>query len=180
MARLKIQKYYYFKTRNDIEYEIKVSLIQINTRIMQNYKEFTPKQIAFYKEHPDASVEEVVKCELNPPYVPPVPDVQQYIDINISNLLDMCRGYMSVTYFEYEMANATIQKAAHLLYYTGNTYYNLNEAKSIMKIFMDESVEVMAIFKKYKPLIESSQTIPDVDAYYDNAIEELNEWKCKK
>ena len=62
MAILDTNKYYYFRLRNGQPYAIKESLVPINTNIMHNYQELTAGQIAFYLEHPAASIAEIVKC----------------------------------------------------------------------------------------------------------------------
>ena len=73
-----LDKYYYFKLRNGVEYEIKVTIININTTINRNYRELTDEQREFYIANPTATVQEVVNCQLTPPYVPQTPDVQEY------------------------------------------------------------------------------------------------------
>ncbi|MCM1168890.1 MAG: hypothetical protein NC324_03030 [Bacteroides sp.] len=51
----------------------------------------TDEQVAFYKEHPSASVSEVRKCEM---YVPPVPDLNAAKDRARRTLIDKTSKYL--------------------------------------------------------------------------------------
>lgn len=163
--------YYYFKLRNGNPYTIKVSLIPINTTINRSYVAMTEEQKSFYLEHPTATVMEVWDCQLTPPYVPPTPDVQEYAADKVKELKDACYGSVSVTSLEYAMANACL--AGTSILYSGNKYYTTNEAKAVMKRFMDESCHAMQVLDTYKPQIEAAQTIEAIDEIYQQAMEEL-------
>lgn len=165
-------KYYYFKLRNGVAYEIKVTIIHINTTINRNYLEMTEEQKTFYLENPTASVWEVVNCHLNPPYVPPAQDVTEYANICLKNLKDACYNSVSVSSLEYAMANAVL--AGTSLTYTGEKYYSITEAKSVMKTFMDESYAAMTLYDRYKTQILAASDIENIDSLYDDAIAELN------
>lgn len=166
-----LDKYYYFKLRNGVEYEIKVTIIHINTTINRNYRELTDEQREFYITNPTATVREVVKCQLTPPYVPPTPNVQDYINAKLKDLKDACYASVSVTTLEYAMANAVL--AGTSLTYTGEKYYSTNDAKAVMKRFMDESYHAMTVYDTYSAQIEAASSIEAVDTLYNQAIEEL-------
>lgn len=168
MAILDTNKYYYFRLRNGQPYAIKESLVPINTNIMHNYQELTAGQIAFYLEHPAASIAEIVKCELNPPHIPPIPDLQEYIAKKVKELKDACHASLSVTSLEYAMANAVLAGTA--LTYTGDKYYTTIQAKAVMKQFMDESKHAITIYDTYKPQIEGALSTESVDTIYNAAI----------
>lgn len=166
-----LEKYYYFKLRNGVEYEIKVTIIHINTTINKNYRELTDEQREFYIANPTATVQEVVNCQLTPPYVPPTPDVQDYINAKLKELKDACYAYVSVTSLEYAMANAVL--AGTSLTYTGEKYYSTNDAKAVMKRFMDESYHAMTVYDTYSAQIEIAASIEAVDTLYNQAIATL-------
>ena len=166
-----VDKYYYFKLRNGVEYEIKVTIIHINTTINRNYRELTEEQREFYIANPTATVQEVVNCQLTPPYVPPTPDVQDYINAKLKDLKDACYASVSVTSLEYAMANAIL--AGTSLTYTGEKYYSTNDAKAVMKRFMDESYHAMTVYDTYSAQIEVAVSVEAVDTLYNQAIEAL-------
>lgn len=167
--------YYYFKLRNGVEYEIKVLTFQINMNLHINqmfYREFTPEQVEFYLANPDATVQEVVNCQLIPPYEPPTPDVQKYITQKVKELKEACYASVTIDDLQYAMANSILAGTA--LSYTGTRYYTTNEAKAIMKQFMDESAHVMTVYSTYKTRIEAAVSIESVDTIYNEAINQLN------
>lgn len=157
--------------RNGNPYAIKISLVPINTTINRSYVTMTDEQLNFYLGNPTATVMEVWNCEITPPYVPPTPDVQEYAQEKVKELKDACNGSISVTSLEYAMANACL--AGTSILYSGDKYYTTNEAKAVMKRFMDESCHAMQVLNTYKPQIESAQTIEAVDTVYQQAMEEL-------
>lgn len=164
--------YYYFRVRRPnpidiVPYEIKESLIYIDDNIMLNFKQMTEEQKAFYLEHPTASVQEVWKCELNPPYVPPTPDVQEYAADKVKELKKACYGSVSVTSLEFAMA---IDKVLNI---AADSYYSLPEARQVVSDFRSQSKHVMQVYDTYKQQIESAQTIEAVDTLYNQAMEEL-------
>lgn len=166
-----LDKYYYFKLRNGVEYEIKETIIHINTTINRNYRELTEEQKEFYLANPTATVQEVVNCQLTPPYVPPTPDVQDYIEQKLKELKDACYVSVSVTSLEYAMSNAVL--AGTSLTYTGEKYYSTNDAKAVMKRFMDESYHAMTVYDTYSAQIEVAVSVEAVDTLYNQAIASL-------
>lgn len=160
--------YYYFRLNlNGNPYAIKESALPINTTIMRNYQEMTAEQIAFYLEHPTASISEIVKCELNPPYVPPTPDLQEYIEQKLKELKDACYGSVTVTSLEYAIAE---DKSNHI---TADSYYSLVEANQVLSDFRSQSKHAMTVLNTYKSQIEAAQSVESVDDIYDEAINKL-------
>ena len=135
------------------------------------FEELTPEQREFYLANPNATVQEVINCELNPPYVPPTPDLQEYITQKVNELKAACYDSVTVTDLEYAMANAVLAGTA--IAYTGDRYYTTTQAKAIMKQFLDESNHAMTVYDTYKPQIESAQSIESVDEIYNTAIGQL-------
>ena len=159
--------YYYFKLRNNVPYEIKVTPIHINTNIMRNYRELTDAQREFYLENPTATVQEVVNCQI---YVPPViePNVSAHRTMRLRQLKEHFIGSISVSVLEYAMANACL--AGTSLTYTGTAFYTDSEARAIMKTFMDESAAAMTSYNSYKTRIEAANTIEDIDEIYEEVF----------
>lgn len=161
-------KYYYFRINLAGQpYAVKVSVIPIDTAIMRNFSAMSDEQVAFYLAHPDASIAEIVACELVPPYVPPTPELSDYIERKVAELKDACYGAVTVTSLQYAMAE---DKTNNI---TADSFYSLTEARKILNDFRAESKKAMTVFSTYKPQIESAQTIEAVDTIYQQAIEEL-------
>lgn len=167
MAILDIEKYYYFKMRNGSPYQIKVSLIQINTNINRMYVEMTNDQKEFYLEHPTATVMEVWNCELTPPYVPPTPDVTEYAAQKVKELKEACYGSISITTLEFAMA---IDKVENI---TASSYYDITTARQVLTDFRSQSKHAMQTFDTYSPQIFAASTIEAVDTLYNQAINSL-------
>lgn len=161
------ERYYYFKMRNGLPYQIKVSLFHINTVINRIYVEMTSEQKAFYLEHPDASVQEVWNCELTPPYVPPTPDVQEYANEKVKELKDACYGSISITTLEFAMA---IDKVENI---TASSFYDITTARQVLTDFRNQSKKAMQTFDTYSVQILAASTIEAVDTLYNTAIEAL-------
>ena len=165
-----IGTYYYFKLRNGVEYDIKVLAFPVNMDLGLNqrlYRELTTEQREFYLANPTARVQEVVNCELNPPYVPPAQDLQEYIEQKVKELKDVCCGSVTITSLQYAMAE---DKSNHI---TADSYYSLAEANQILSDFRAESKKAMTVLSTYKPRIEAAQSVEAVDAIYDEAIGKL-------
>lgn len=166
-----LEKFYFFKLRNGIEYEVKVTIIHINTTINRNYRELTDEQREFYIANPTATVQEVVNCSLTPPYEPPVPELQYYIRVKTKELKAACLATVTVTTVEYCMANAVLAGTA--LTYTGARHYTTAEAKAVMKRFMDESDAAMTVFETYAPQMDNAQDVEAVDTLFNEALSQL-------
>lgn len=167
MAILDIEKYYFFKMRNGSPYDIKVSVIHINTTINRLYQEMTNEQKEFYLEHPTATVMEVWNCELTPPYVPPTPDVREYAERKVKELKEACYGSVAVTSLEYAMA---ADKVNNVL---ADCYYSLTEAQKVVADFRSQSKKAMQTFDTYRPQILAASTIEAIDTLYNQAIGQL-------
>lgn len=161
------QQYYYFKMRLGKPYEIKVTIIHINTDINRIYVEMTEEQKEFYLEHPTASVQEVWNCEIIPPYVPPTPDVAEYAVQKIRDLKEACYSAVSVTSLEFAMAIDKVENP------TASCYYNLTDAKAVVSSFRSQSKTAMEVFDTYRPQIETASTIESIDVLYNEAVGEL-------
>lgn len=167
MAKVTKNYYFVFRENTNTPYRIHDTYVHINTDLMPMYREFTAEQLAFYQEHPTASVLEIWNCQLTPPYVPPTPDVQEYAADKVKELKDACYGSVSVTSLEYAMAMDKVQNI------TADSYYSLTEARQVVSDFRSQSKHAMQVLNTYKPQIEAAQTIEAVDTIYEQAMEDL-------
>lgn len=167
MAIFDIDRYYYFKVRNGSPYQIKVSLIQINTTINRLYQEMTQEQKEFYLEHPTATVMEVWNCELTSPYVPSTPDVTEYAAQKVKELKDACYGSISITTLEFAMA---IDKVENI---TASSYYDITTARQVLTDFRSQSKKAMQVLDTCSAQILAASKIEDIDMLYNTAIEQL-------
>ena len=83
--------YYYFKIRNNRPCSISIFTEPVDTELNRNFREMTSEQIDFYLEHPTASIQEIERRELNPPYVPPTPDIEEVRQQAIEDVDNMSR-----------------------------------------------------------------------------------------
>ena len=168
MAKGNNTTYYYFRLRNGVEYAIKESQFEINTLIMHTlYRELTTEQRDFYLANPTATVREIVQCQLTPPYVPPAPDLQEYILDKSKQLKEACCGAVSVTSLEYAMAMDKVNNP------TASCYYTITQAPQVLVDFRNQSKRAMQVKDTYLPQIEAAQSIEEVDALYNQAVAEL-------
>ena len=167
MAILDIEKYYYFKMRNGSPYDIKESIIHINTTINRLYQEMTTEQKEFYLEHPTATVMEVWNCELTPPYIQPTPDVREYAASRVAELKNACYASVTVTDLEFAMAIDKVENIA------ADSYYSFPEAQSIVSAFRSQSKHAMQTFDTYSVQMLAASTIEAIDSLYNQAIAAL-------
>ena len=167
MAIKDIDKYYYFKLHNGTEYAVKVTAIRINTAIMTMYRELTDEQREFYIAHPTASIHEIVQAHLDPPYVPPTPDVREYAAQKVKELKEACYASVTVTSLEYAMAEDKVNNL------TADSYYTALQANNVLKNFRSQSKKAMQVFDTYRPQILAASTIEAIDTLYNQAINAL-------
>lgn len=158
--------YYFWKNKKILE-----TRTPLPTQFNPSVVELTPEQVEFYLANPTATIQEVMNCELTPPYVPPTPDVQEYADEKVKELKEACYASVTIDELQYAMANAVI--AGTSIAYAGKKHYSTSEAIAIMKQFMDESDKAVTVYETYKTRIESASTIEAIDSLYNQAIEEL-------
>ena len=164
---IKETTYYYFKVKNGNPYAIKVLPIPVNTNIMHAYVEMSEEQREFYLANPTATVLEVWNCEIVPAYVPPAPDLQEYILDKSKQLKEACCGAVNVTSLEYAMAMDKVNDP------TARCYYNITQAKQVLVDFRNQSKKAMQVRDTYLPQIEAAQSTEEVDTLYNQAVAEL-------
>lgn len=127
------------------------------------FERLTDEQVAFYHEHPNASVKEVRECRIIPPYIPPVPSISELREQAIHDVDTKSR--------------TTIGTFADVLTFSNtiaSTVYA--KAKGIEPIYSDEKVLKTAtnflivgklcrdLFEEMKTRIEAATTASEIEA----------------
>ena len=154
--------YYFWKNKKILETRIPLPA-QFNPSVV----ELTPEQVEFYLANPTATIQEVMNCALTSPYVPPEPDVQEYVAQKVKDLQDACYGSISITSLEYAIAEDKVNNVL------ADSFYTLTEANQVLSDFRSQSKKAMNVYKTYKPRIESASSIEAVDTVYNQAMEAL-------
>ena len=154
--------YYFWKNKKILE-----TRTPLPTQFNPSVVELTPEQVEFYLANPNATVQEVLDCQLTPPYVPPTPDVQEYVAQKVKDLQDACYGSISITSLEYAIAEDKVNNVL------ADSFYTLTEANQVLSDFRSQSKKAMNVLKTYKPRIESANSIEAVDTVYNQALEVL-------
>lgn len=131
------------------------------------FVELTPEQLDFYLANPNATVQEVVNCQLTPPYVPPAPDVQEYAAQKVKELHDACYASLTITSLEYAAAEDKVNNVL------ADSFYSLTEANRVLAEFRTQSKKALTVISTYAPQIEASSTIEAIDNIYNTAINNL-------
>lgn len=131
------------------------------------FVELTPEQKEFYLANPNATVQEVVNCQLTPPYVPPTQDVQEYAVQKVKELKDACYASVSISDLEFAAAEDKVNNVL------ADSFYSLTEANRVLADFRTRSKKTLTIINTYTPQIEAASTIEDVDTIYNTAISQL-------
>lgn len=170
-----LDKYYYFKLRNGVEYEIKVTIIHINTTINRNYRELTEEQREFYIANPTATVREVVNCQLIPPYVPPTPELDNLKLSALSELRDVyCFKMARYSELDVAMALASQTALSNLWLIAGQTPYTLAQSKDIIQGFCTLGKTCKEIYEEYVKDINDSSTEEELASALQSGKEALN------
>ena len=132
---------YYHNNRRIIKVEDYVN--------MSSYKKIAPltgAQIKFYEEHPKASVQEVLNCELNKPYVPPL---DKYKELKVAVMSELSKATALQKYPQYVRDNI----------FAG--VYDDTDKRA--KAMQDYFVKMRDEFYRLKALIENATSIEEVD-----------------
>lgn len=176
MGILNNEYYYYFKTRNGITNIVRWG-VRINTSINKNYLELTPEQVQFYLEHPEASVEEVRKCQLNiaADDTPELYELKSDAKRSVrSSYIDKMNEHKDI---EIALAVASRICIQNLWLTQSNCAYSTDEAKEKIKAFVVLGKAANDILAQALSDIDSAETesaINDVSNKYKARLEELN------
>lgn len=170
MAIRNISYYYYFVTHLFGRVAIEKF---ITPMMMIGYEQLTDDQVEFYLANPNSSVEEVRKCELNPPYVPPAPSIVQLQDDAKRQLKEKYVAVMG-RYTDLQVAMAvTSHIALTTLSISGKCPYTLKESNDIIEGFNSLAQAAKGVFDRYFALLGEQVTIEDIDSTLADGIAEL-------
>lgn len=170
MALRNINYYYYFVTHLFGRVTIEKF---ITPMMMIGYEQLTDDQVEFYLANPNSSVEEVRKCELNPPYVPPAPSIVQLQDDAKRQLKEKYVAVMG-RYTDLQVAMAvTSHIALTTLTIADKCPYTLKEANDIIEGFNSLSKDAKGIYERYFALLGEQMTKEDIDNTLAAGIAEL-------
>lgn len=144
--------YYFFRNR------IVVFALRVNLMLNHGFVELTDEQREFYLANPAASVEEVRKCELNHPYIPPAPSIVQLQDDAKRQLKEAYLAKMS-RYTDLQVAMAvTSHIALTTLTIADKCPYTLKEANDIIEGFNSLGKDAKTIYDRYFALLGEQMT----------------------
>lgn len=159
--------YYFFRNR------IVVFAIPVNLLFNKGFVELTDEQREFYLANPTASIEEVRNCELNHPYVPPVPSIVQLQEDAKIQLKDKYIAVMS-RYTDLQVAMAvTSHLALTTLTVADKCPYTLKEANDIIEGFNSLGKDAKTIYDRYIALLDEQMTEDDIDNTLAAGVAEL-------
>lgn len=162
--------YYYFYTPMIGAERIEKT---ITPMIGIRWVELTNEQVEFYLDNQTASVEEVRRCELNPPYVPPAPSIVQLQEDAKGQLKDKYIAVMN-RYSDLQVAMAvTSHLALTTLTIADKCPYTLKEAKNIIEGFNSLGKDAKGIYDRYFALLGEQITQSDIDSTLTAGIAEL-------
>lgn len=145
----------------------------ITTMTLLGYEALTDEQVEFYLANPTASVEEVRKCELNPPYIPPTPSIVQLQEDAKRQLEDKFLAVMS-RYSDLQVVMAvTSYIALTTLIISDKCPYTLKEANDIIEGFNSLAKDAKTIYDRYFALLGEQMTQEDIDNTLAAALTEL-------
>lgn len=160
--------YYYFRVSNGVKTAIKVFDYEVNTHINKWFVELTGKQREFYLEHPTASVREVERCELNPPYVPPVIPIEKLKKQAVQELDSLSRstisGFVDTLGFANAVATSLYAKSKGL-----TPVYDDNQVLSTASDFLEKGRVCRLKYREYVEDIDECESEVEINHVMDEA-----------
>lgn len=170
MATKNTNYYYYFVTHLFGRVTIEKFITPMT---LIGYEALTDEQVEFYLDNPTASVEEVRKCELNPPYIPPTPSIVQLQEDAKRQLKDKYIAMMN-RYSDLQIAMAvTSHLALTTLTIADKCPYTLKEANNIIEGFNSLGKDAKTIYERYIALLGEQMTQEDIDNTLAAGVAEL-------
>ena len=180
-----MEKFYYFKIVNGITYGISVFTEEVNTEINRIFRKMTDKQVEFYFEHPTATIQEIERCELNPPYVPPVPDIEDVRSQALENVDRMSREALGkkvdVLGFCDALASSVYKPSRQDSIYTDDEVLRTaDDFLRIGKTCREYSNEVIPQIQAAQTIEEIEQIVKDARQFFEDVVEPANDLEHHK
>lgn len=156
--------YYYFKIINNHPRSISIFTESVDTELNGNFREMTSEQIDFYLEHPTASIQEIERCELNPPYVPPIDVLRENAKNNVEMASRSTLGSkVDVLGFCDAIASSVYKPSREDSVYTDDEVLKTaDDFLRIGKLCRDKVKECI-------PLIDAAETETEINAIVESA-----------
>lgn len=156
--------YYYFKIINNHPRSISIFTESVDTELNGNFREMTSEQIDFYLEHPTASIQEIERCELNPPYVPPIDVLRENAKNNVEMASRSTLGSkVDVLGFCDAIASSVYKPSREDSVYTDDEVLKTaDDFLRIGKLCRDK-------VKECYPLIDAAETETEINAIVESA-----------
>lgn len=172
-------KYYYFVTKGGLK-SIKITNYEINTVINKNYELMTDEQVAFYEDHPTASVNEVMNCRL---IEIPEPTLEE---VRLSKIIEIDSYDCSeeVNIFYYQGQSMWLDKAARvglvnlcdsleiigednvkIWYGSGNIELSITQCRQLLASLEVYAMRCYNVTAQHKSNVMALQTIEAITNY---------------
>lgn len=161
-----------------VNYRIVTSDHEIDLNINPAYIPFTDEQNIFYAEHPDANYWEVVRCEMNPEPVPPIPPTLEEVKTEaIKYLSNKSLATLGKYVKDYQLANA--QSSLYMLdnYPEYNPIYTREKAIEVITTYDRVGLKLRTIYKNAETNINGCETVEEVESFKTYYEEEYDRYE---
>ena len=155
--------YYIFK-----DLKVKVRDNEINTNMFPQFQLMSEEQINFYLENPNASINEIKRCELYPQ--PQEPTLEEVKENAINRISDYSLKTNDAIIPNYKSQNATHSLISVLLGNPSDVIYSLNDSKNLLKKSIKIGKQCRDLFYQQKELIEKAETKENVSNIIQETI----------
>lgn len=163
-------KYYYYFISNSRMYK---SETEVNLELNKNFIEMTDEQATFWDENPSATIYEVMRCELDTPYMPPTPSLSELKEIAIDEIDRESRSvigsFVDVLTFSNTVASTVYAKAKGI-----TPIYDDEKVLKIATNFLVNGKLCKDLYNETVSLIESAHTKEEIDEMVENAKDQYN------
>lgn len=179
------QNFYYFKIRNGRAYAISIFTEPVDTELNRNFREMTSEQIDFYLEHPTASIHEIEKCELDPPYVPPTPDIEEVRAKAIVDIDKMSRDTLGkkvdVLGFCDAIASSVYKPSRQdSIYSDDEVLMTADDFLRIGKVCREKVNEVVPQIEDATSIESIEQIVEDTRRFFESVVEPVDDLEYHK
>lgn len=177
--------YYYFKIKNNHPRRISIFTESVDTELNKNFREMTSEQIDFYLEHPTASISEIEKCELNPPYVPPEPDIEEIREQALKDIDKMSRDTLGkkvdVLGFCDALASSVYKPSRQDSIYTDDEVLRTaDDFLRIGKVCREKVNEVVPQIEDATSIESIEQIVEDARQFFDAVVDPVDDLEYHK
>ena len=179
------QNYYYFKIRNNHPWAISIFTEPVDTELNKNFRDMTSEQIDFYLEHPTASIQEIERCELNPPYVPPEPDIEEVRQQAISDIDKLSREALGkkvdVLGFCDALASSVYKPSRQdSIYSDDEVLRTADDFLRIGKVCREKVNEVVPQIEDATSIESIEQIVEDARQFFDAVVDPVDDLEYHK